>query len=61
MIRDVKRSQVCGATITVIYQINKENAYQPTYYEVGPPSRIVVNTIDRTYKLQALSEFGNDW
>jgi len=30
---------------------------QPTYYEVGPPTTLSVNTQNRNYKLQAASEF----
>lgn len=59
--RDVTGSSVCGSIITVLYELNLERADRPTFNERSPPSRLVVNTIDRTYKLQGLSEFRNGW
>jgi hypothetical protein len=61
MIRDVKRSEVCGSVITVFYEVNEERAYQPTYFVIGRPSKLVVNITDRTYKMEGLSEFKNSW
>lgn len=61
LVRDVSESSICGAIVTVYYQLNLERADRQTFSERSPPSRIVVNMHDRTYKLELLGEFKKKW
>ena len=43
--------KVCAGGVDSVYEYMKEKKYQPTHFLISPTSRIVIESIEKLYKV----------